>query len=268
MLSRFIAVLLVAFLVTVPAAAQILYGGLVGNVTDTTQAAVPGAAVTVTNEQTGATRTGSTNEAGIYQFPTLDPGSYTVAIRAGGFRTYGKTGVVVPANVTTRVNATLEVGEVTEQVTVEAGVVALQTEGAEVRRSMDRATLLNAPIPLGRNYQGLLTTLPGFSPPQDSGSFPANPSRSLRYSVNGTSDQVNNIRIDGASSYNPNIAQNTAINPTLESIEVVDVVTGSSDPEQGLAGGAAINIQIKGGTNAFHGSAFWYHNDQHLNAPP
>jgi hypothetical protein len=170
--------------------------------------------------------------------------------------------------VTTRVNATLEIGEVTEQVTVEGALVALQTEGAEVRRTMERATIVNAPIPLGRNYQSLLSTLPGFSPPEPTGSFAAVASRSLGYSVNGTSSQGNNIRIDGASSVNPNIIAATAINPTLESIEVVDVVTGSSDAEQGMAGGAAINIQIKSGSNALHGSAFWYHNNQHFNAYP
>jgi len=251
-----------------PASAQILYGGLVGNVADKTGAVVPGASVTVTNERTAATRAGSTNETGIYQFPTLDPGSYTVTIRGSGFRTYSRTSVTVEGNATARVNAVLEIGEVTEQVTVEGGLVGLQTEGAEVRRTMDSITLVNAPIPLGRNYQNMLATLPGFSPPQHSGSFPANPSRSLRYSVNGVSDQVNNIRIDGASSYNPNIAQNTAINPTLESIEIVDVVTGSFDAEQGLSGGAAINLQIKSGTNSFHGSAFWYHNNQHFSSYP
>lgn len=268
MLYRF--VISVLLILTLPASvfAQILYGGLVGNVTDKTEAAIAGAAVTVTNEQTGASRSGETSEAGIYQFPTLAPGSYTLNIRANGFRTYSRTGIAITANITARVNVTLEVGEVTQQITVEAGAVALQTEGAEVRREVDRVVLQNTPIPLGRNYQMLLGTLPGFSPPRNAHSFPANPSRALRYSVNGTSDQVNNVRIDGASTYNPNLVHMTAINPTLESIEVVDVVTGSFDAEQGLAGGAAVNLQIKSGSNALHGSAFWYHNNQHLAAYP
>jgi hypothetical protein len=251
-----------------PAAAQILYGGLIGNVTDRSDAAIPAARVTITHEETSASRSGTTNEAGVYQFPTLAPGVYTVAIQAPGFRAHRQTGIVVTGNSTTRVNAALEIGEVTEQVTVEANVVGLQTEGAEVRRTMDQATLTQAPLPLGRNYQVLLATLPGFSQPAATGSFPAVASRSLSYSVNGTSRQVNNIRIDGATSTNLSILNATAINPTLESIQVVDVVTGSYDAEQGLSGGAAINIQIKGGGNAFHGSAFWYHNNQRLNAYP
>jgi len=248
--------LLLAAAAALPSCAQILYGGLVGNIADGSDAAVPGATVTVVHEQTSATRTGVTNEAGVYQFPTLTPGTYSVTIRRGGFRAYARTGVAVSANNTTRVNATLQLGEVAEQITVKADALALQTEGAEVRREVDRATLENAPIPLGRNYQSLLGTLPGVSPPQNAHSFPANPSRALRFSVNGTSDQANNIRIDGASSYNPNLPHVSAINPTLESLEAVNVVTNSFDAEQGLAGGAAINLQIKSGSNQVHGSAF------------
>jgi hypothetical protein len=86
--------------------------------------------------------------------------------------------------------------------------------------------------------------------------------------VNGTSDQNNNVRIDGTSSYNPNLPHMTGINPTLDAIEVVNVVTNSFDAEQGLAGGAAINLQIKSGTNAFHGSGGLHHFNQQLSAYP
>ncbi|MBK5293584.1 MAG: TonB-dependent receptor [Acidobacteriia bacterium] len=263
-----IRVLLALSCAALPAAAQILYGGLLGNVSDKSEAVVPGAEVTVTSEQTGAIRTASTSSAGIYQFPTLMPGSYTVSVKSSGFRAYTRKGVLIAANSIARVNATLELGEVTEQVTVEAGTLTLQTEGAEVRREVDRTTLESAPIPLGRNYQSLLGTLPGFSPPQNAHSFPANPSRGLRFSVNGTSDQSNNIRIDGASSYNPNLPHVVAINPTLESLEAVNVITNSFDAEQGLAGGAAVYLQIKSGSNQVHGSAFWYHTNQRLAAYP
>ena len=78
----------------------------------------------------------------------------------------------------------------------------------------------------------------------------------------------NNVRIDGTTSYNPNLPHMTGINPTLESIEVVNVVTNSFDAEQGLAGGAAINLQIKSGSNDVHGSAYLYHFNQHLSAYP
>ena len=248
--------------------AQILYGTLVGNVTDSTGAVIPGAQVTITNEGTGASRDGEANAAGGYQFPTVSTGTYRVEVRSDGFSTFTTTGVAVGVNNVTRVDVELQIGEVTEVVEVSAAVAQLQTDRAEVRSEVGTKELQNVPVPLGRNYQMLLQTLPGFSPPRNAHSVPANPTRAVRYSVNGTTEQTNNVRIDGASSYNPNLTHMTGINPALESIEVVNVVSSSFDAEQGLAGGAAINLQIKSGTNDVRGSAFWYHNNQRLQAYP
>ncbi|MEZ5355456.1 MAG: carboxypeptidase regulatory-like domain-containing protein [Bryobacteraceae bacterium] len=248
--------------------AQILYGGLVGNVADASSAAIPGARVSIVHVATGATRETAANETGTFRFATIPPGVYTVTVQAPGFRVFTKSGVEVTVNNLTRADARLEIGEVSEQVTVEASSVTLQTDRAEVRHEVDKTTLENVPIPVGRNYQMLLGTLPGFTPPRNAHSVPANPTRSVRYSVNGTSDQNNNVRIDGTTAYNPNLPHMTGINPTLESIEVVNVVTNSFDAEQGLAGGAAINLQIKSGTNAIHGSAYLHHFDQKLSAYP
>lgn len=257
-----------ALLAYEPVSAQILYGGLVGNVTDTSDAAVPGAHVSIQHADTGTTREATTNESGTYRFATIPPGAYTVTVKAPGFKGLSRSGVEVTVNNVSRTDLQLQVGEVSEQITVEANVVQLQTDRAEVRHDVDRRTLENVPIPIGRNYQMLLGTLPGFTPPQNAHSVPANPTRSVRYSVNGTSDMNNNVRIDGTSSYNPNLPHMTGINPTLEAIEVVNVVTNSFDAEQGLAGGAAINVQIKSGGNDFHGSAGLYHFNQKLSAYP
>jgi hypothetical protein len=253
---------------TTPARAQILYGGLVGNVTDASNAAVPGAKVSIQHVATGTSRETTANEVGTYRFPTILPGTYALAVQASGFRAFRQSGVEVTVNNLARVDARLEVGEVTEQVTVEASAVALQTDRSEVRHEVDKASLENVPIPIGRNYQMLLGTLPGFTPPRNAHSVPANPTRSVRYSVNGTSDMNNNVRIDGTTAYNPNLPHMTGINPTLEAIEVVNVVTNSFDAEQGLAGGAAVNLQIKSGTNALHGSASLHHFNQKLSAYP
>lgn len=250
------------------APAQILYGGLVGSVTDASSAVIPNAKVTITHVATGTSREALTNETGTFRFPTIAPGAYTVNVQASGFKTFNQTGVEVAVNSLTRVEAKLEVGEVSEKMTVEASAATLQTDRAEVRHEVDKKSLENIPIPVGRNYQMLLGTLPGFSPPQNAHSVPANPTRSVRYSVNGTSDQNNNVRIDGTTAYNPNLPHMTGINPTLESIEVVNVVTNSFDAEQGLAGGAAVNLQIKSGTNDWHGSAALYHFNQKLSAYP
>ena len=262
------ALTLVAGLNMEPAYAQVLYGSIVGNVSDGTGAVIPGAQVTITHDETGATRAGESNASGVYTFPTLATGSYTVEVRSEGFRTHNETGVTVGANDVTRVDVDLQVGQVTETVEISAEAVRLQTDRAEVRAEVDKRDLQNVPVPLGRNYQMLLQTIPGFSPPRNAHSVPANPTRAVRFSVNGTSEQSNNVRIDGASSYNPNLTHMQGINPALESIEVVNVVTNSFDAEQGLAGGASINLQIKSGSNDLHGSAFWYHNNQRFQAFP
>jgi hypothetical protein len=250
------------------ASAQILYGGLVGNVTDSTGAAVPSAKVKIDHTETGTTRETITNEAGTYRFATIPPGTYTLTMQAEGFRVFSKSRIEVTVNNLARVDTRLEVGELNERVTVEGSAMTLQTDRAEVRHEVSKTTMDNLPIPVGRNYQMLLGTLPGFTPPQNAHSVPANPTRSVRYSVNGTSDMNNNVRIDGTTAYNPNLPHMTGINPTLDAIEVVNVVTNSFEAEQGLAGGAAINVQIKSGTNDFHGSAFLHHFDQHLSAYP
>ena len=259
---------IVAGLSIEPAYSQILYGGLVGNVSDESGAAIPGAQINITHDETGATRSGESNASGGYSFSTLATGSFTIEVQSDGFRTHNESEVAVTANNVTRVDVGLQIGALTEVVEVVAGAARLQTDRAEVRAEISKTDLQNVPVPLGRNYQMLMQTIPGFSPPRNAHSAPANPTRAVRFSVNGTADQNNNVRIDGASSYNPNLTHMQGLNPSLESIEVVNVVTNSFDAEQGLAGGAAINLQIKSGTNAIHGSGFWYHNNQKLQAFP
>ena len=144
----------------------------------------------------------------------------------------------------------------------------LQTDTAEVHDTLVAEELENAPVPLGRNYQQMYRMLPGFAPPINSHSIPSNPSRSLEFTVNGTSDDQNNTRIDGVSTYNVQLPHVSSYVPTLEAIEEVNVVTSSMGAEQGLAGGAAINVRTKSGSNAFHGSGFEYFSNQDLKAWP
>lgn len=263
---------LLAFLfwgLPVPSAqGQILYGSMVGNVKDAFDAAVPGAEVTVLHVETNQTRSTRTGETGSYTFATLPPGSYEVTVTKTGFRLLKRPGVAITINNVTRVDMQLELGAISEAVTVSGTAAVLQTDRAEVRAEVTARTLENLPVPPGRNYQGLFVMLPGFTPPENRHSIPGNPSRALIFSVNGTSGQSNNTRIDGASSANIWRPNAVAYVPALESIETVNVVTNSFDAEQGLAGGAAINLQIKSGTNALHGSAFEYYNGNGTKARP
>jgi hypothetical protein len=246
--------------------AQVLYGSIVGNVTDASGAAISKATVTIRNKETNLTRETVTDDVGNYSFPTVQTGTYEITVSMTGFKTFTKPDIPVTLNNVTRVDVTLEVGQVAEKVTITTETPLLQTDRAEVRAELPEKVLKDLPVPLGRNYQNLFKTLPGFTPPANAHSIPTNPSRSLRFNVNGTSASINNTRIDGASTTNPWLPHITAYVPSLEAIETVNVVTNSFDAEQGLAGGAAINVQLKSGTNEFHGSAFEYHNDQHLNA--
>ncbi|MCS6953042.1 MAG: TonB-dependent receptor [Bryobacterales bacterium] len=246
--------------------AQVLYGSIIGNVVDPSEAAVPGATITIVHKETGVTRTTTTDLSGLYHFPTVPSGTYDIRVTKEGFQTYVQSDVVVPINAVTRVNIALKVGAVTETVQVAATTAALQTDRAEVRAEVTASTLENLPVFTGRNYQHVFKMLPGFSQPRNAHSIPSNPSRSLMYEVNGTVPASNNVRLDGATQYNIWLPHITAYVPALESIEAVNVVTNSFDAEQGLAGGAAINVQIKSGTNEVHGSLFEYHNNNKIKA--
>jgi hypothetical protein len=247
-------------LLSVSADAQTLFGGIVGTATDASNAAVPQAMVTITNKGTGQQRQATTNDVGQFNFVAVVPGTYEVRISKEGFRTVSEQNAAVAPNNVTRVDLTLPVGSVSEAVTVEASSAVLQTDSATVKNEITARDLLNVPVPVGRNYQNLLVTIPGFSPPTNAHSVPTNPSRALQMNVNGAPAASVNVRIDGASSQQPWLPHITAYIPSLEAIETVNVSTNSFAAEQGLAGGAAVNVQVKSGTNNFHGSAFWYHN--------
>jgi hypothetical protein len=240
--------------------AQVLYGSLVGNVTDPSGAAVAAAKVTVTHQETSLTREGATNAEGMYSFPGIPTGLYTVKVSAAGFVDFARKDVPVTLNNTTRLNAPLELGQVQASVDVTAqSAPLLQTDRAEVRLEMTTKKLESLPIAQGRNYQALFRTLPGFILNKPENNSASNPSMAYQFSVNGASRSINSTRVDGATSTNVWLPHmNSAYIPALESIETVNVVTNSFDAEQGLAGGAAISVQIKSGTNQFHGSVFEY----------
>src|SRR5438094_2915384 len=261
-----IALLVLLKIVAAPAAAsaQVLYGSLVGTVTDESGAAVPGATVTITHHETNAAREAVTDAAGAYRFPTLQPGTYSITVKLTGFRTFTRADVPVTLNTISRVDASLKVGQLAETIMVTAESPLLQTERAEVRAELKARELVNLPVSMNRNYQYLFRVLPGFTPPAEAHSVPSNPSRALVFNVNGASRSSDNIRIDGVSTTNIWLPHVAAYVPALESLEAVNIVTNSFDAEQGLAGGSAINVQIKSGTNNLHGSAFEYHTNEKL----
>lgn len=249
------------------ASAQVLYGSIVGGVSDPSGAPVAGAAVRIEHRETGESRTTASSETGVFSFPALAAGTYDLTVTKEGFQAFTASGVAVSVDQVARVNASLHVGLVTQSVDVSAQPAILQTDSGEVRTELGTQTLENVPVPVNRNYENLLVAVPGFSPPANQNVVQSNPSRGLTFSVNGAGRNANNIRIDGASSNNIWVEVAGYI-PGLEAIETVSVVTNSYDAAQGNAGGAAVNVHIKSGTNRIHGSAFEYTMNTDLTARP
>ncbi len=249
---------------TTPAMAQVLYGSVVGTVTDPSGAVIPNAQVSLTSKATGVAREASTDEGGRYSIGSVSPGDYELRVSSQGFRTSVRADVEVTINTVSRVDLKLEVGQMTEQVTVAGTAVMLQTDKSDVRTEISGQVVQNIPLPGYRNYQSLIALVPGASPPAFQNAVVDTPGRALRSFVNGTATNNNNTLTDGAVNINIWLPHHVAYVQPVESIETVNVSTSSFDADQGMAGGAAVTLATKSGTNALHGTGWWYHTDQHL----
>ncbi len=262
-----------AFLLTVlftarPAYSQVLYGSIVGTVEDSSGAVVPGANITLTNTATNITREFTADEQGRYNAVSVPAGTYDMTVTQSGFRTLTRSGIVVTINNVTRANVQLEVGQVTDQVTVSASAAVLQTDRSDTTSEISSQTVVELPLAGYRNYQSMINLVPGATPAALQNSVGASPQRSLTTNINGTNRNNNNTRVDGAINVYIWLPHHTLYNPPVESIETVNISTSSFDAEQGMAGGAAVTVATKSGTNQLHGSAYWYHDNQHLYARP
>jgi len=205
---------------------QLLQGTLSGNVTDQSQAIVVGAAVTAKNESTNISRSTVTNSQGEYTLPSLDPGTYILTVKASGFETFVKTGIVLNANEITRSDIAMSVGEVSQTVSVSAQAVTLQSDRADVVTDLPSQNLSNLPLPLGNDFQQqVAVVVPGVALPASGQSFGANANRAVALTVNGVGAAANTIRVDGTSVNNFNSNSGMMYGPALEDIENVNVVT-------------------------------------------
>jgi hypothetical protein len=248
--------------------AQVLYGSLTGSVTDSSGSAVPNAKVEALNTGTGVLRTATTENSGSYSFNDLQAGVYKVTFSTPSFRTMIQENIQILTNSVRRVDMTMQVAQVSESITVSAGAIAMQTDRAEVNHQIQQTQMANLPFTgnAGRNWQALYKVLPGFSPPAELHSDAGNPQRALGANVNGASYSNNNTRLDGATVSYPWLPHIVAYVPPVDAVEAVSVVTNSFDAEQGMAGGSAVNVSIKSGTNDYHGTAHWFHTNSALRA--
>lgn len=266
-LTRFVLAALVALGSLVGAAnAQILYGSIVGNVTDPQGAALPGVTVKITNTGTGLTLEATTDDTGTYVFRNLPTGTYDMALSAKGFKEMRQAGIVVTAGNPRREDVTLQIGATQETVTVAADAAALKTEKADLNTELNSLQVTSLPLNQYRNYQTLLNLVPGATPVQFQNAEIDTPGRSLRTWVNGVQPNANTTRVDGAVSVNVWLPHHAGYIQPVETIETVNIATNNFDADTGMAAGAAQTVVTKSGTNEFHGSAFEFYNGDKLNA--
>ena len=246
--------------------AQVLFGSASGTITDQSGAAVPKAHVSSVNKATGVRKETDADAGGFYRLTDLSPGLYDITVTAGGFKPLTQTSVTVAANVVTNTNFNLQVGSVSEQVTVEAQGVTLQTEKTDVHTEISEKAIQEMPLNQYRNYQTLINLVPGATPGQFQNAIADTPERALTTNINGTNRNNNNTRVDGAADVFVWLPHHTVYVPPAETIQEVNVSTNNFDPEQGMTGGAAITVITKSGSNQFHGVLFEYHQDQVLRA--
>ena len=256
------ALLPAAFLVLqAPAHAQILYGNLVGRVADASGAAVPGVSVILIHEQTNLARETTTRANGGYGFVNVQEGTYTVRAALQGFREHVERGVPVSANAVARVDVELEVGALTEAVTVQSERTLLQADSGQLQSELNAEEVSSLPLGSFRNYQTLLNLVPGTTPHRSSNAITDTPARSLNTNVNGTA-RNNNTRLDGAVTVFVWLPHHAVYVAPAETVDTVSTSTSNFDAEQGMAGGAAVTVMTRSGSNQLHGSGtFLFEND-------
>jgi hypothetical protein len=265
--SAVLILLLAAFAAIAPSAyAQVLYGSIVGTVLDASGSVVPGATTKIVNTSTGQSREVTSTETGTYSFADVLAGSYTVTISAQGFRAAQTTNVPVTINTVVRVDVQLQVGSLTDTVTVSAETATIQADKADLHVALGVAELSQLPLPAYRNFQSLLNLVPGAAPVAYQNAVAGSPGRSLVTNINGTVNSANNARLDGAQNMRASLPHQNLYIPPSESVETVNITTNSFDAEQGFAGGAAVSVVTKSGTNQFHGVVFEHHTDSGLKA--
>ena len=260
------------------AQAQTNYGAVVGTVTDTTGATIPGAQVVLKNNGTNVTQTVQAGDAGTYSFLNLVPGSYSVTVTNPGFKVAASDHIDVTIGGTTRVDESLQTGAVTETVNVSAANESLQTDSSTLGGVVEGRQVLESPLN-GRNVNNLLDFVPGVTPGGGTqGSTVAN-GGSGNFQAGGQTQAIayGNYQIGGGFSgqslfYYDGMGQNVPENnvnslvPTQDAVQEFRVSTNNISPEFGGFGGGVIQISSKSGTNDFHGTAYEYFRNTVLNA--
>ncbi len=247
--------------------AQNISGTVSGTVKDQAGSVVPNAQITLTNQATGVAQKIATNEVGLFVFPSVLPGTYTVDVAMSGFRSFSIRDITVTANERRSLgDITLQVGQLTEKVQVVAEATPIQTASSERSGSISGDQILNLGTK-GRDFLSLLSALPGVIDTR-AGSrevvMTGNVLQGLH--INGGRETSIMYALDGISAVDT--GSNTSVHnePNMDAIGEVKVLTSNYQAEYGRNSAGTINVIIKNGTQDFHGSAYWYYRHETLNA--
>src|SRR6266700_5472629 len=258
--SGWLGVILAASLITTAAVSPAwgsVTGSISGTVKDSSGAIIPGATVTALNTGTGISQSVPTDTVGFYVFPALPVGVYDITIRHAGFKEYRQTGLALDATVAVRVDATMAVGAVAQEVTVQSASVHVDTSSTQMGEIIGGVKMTTLPLN-GRAYTDLLALQPGvvavnagtYSSQAVSGNL-----TSGNLSVGGQRESANGFVVNGGS-VQESTSMGTSIIPDLDSIAEFRIITNNGDAEYGNYAGAQVYVVTKSGTNQLHGSVF------------
>jgi hypothetical protein len=255
------------FVLETSAAHASVTASISGTVTDPTGAVMPGVSVVAVNTETGIQTSTETNAAGFYNFPALPTGHYEIKITKTGFREYRQTGLVLDVNTALRIDATLNVGAVTQEVSVTSTVVHVETSNTQMGEVIGGTKMTTLPLN-GRSYTDLLALQPGVAPTSSGEGYGMPVSGNLdpgALSVSGQRESGNGYIVNGGNAED-RLYNNTAIIPNLDSIAEFRILTNNADAEYGSYTGGLINVITKQGTNQYHGDAFEFVRNPHLDS--
>ncbi len=242
------------------AVAQTSTSGLSGVVTDTSGGLVSGANVTATHEETGAVNRQTTNGVGGYAFAALPVGPYSVTVEMVGFKMARRTKVVLTVSTPVALNIAIEIGEVAETITVEAGPTQVETTNATIGNVVSQKAIAELPLN-GRNPLTLLALEPGVVQR-------SNGAAGTGVHVNGARDMANNVTIDGIDANESSVSNPTnnvyRLNP--DNVQEYKVTTSNATAEEGRNSGASVSVATRSGTNKFKGTLFGFGRNTALNA--
>ena len=241
--------------------AQTFTATVAGSVIDASGAAIPNATVTATNVATNVHTETRSDGTGRYLLPQLQPGAYRLESAAAGFKKYVHRGIELNVGQQAQVDISMTVGEVTENVTVEGTVSAIETTSSTIGKVVSNRAILDLPLN-SRNIYSLIYLTPGVA-----GSI-GNNYNSMSYSVNGARASMMDTLIDGATASHPTVQGYSGISafPSVDAIGEFKVLGANFPAEYGRTAGSVLNVVYKSGTNQFHGTAYEFLRNSALDA--